>query len=328
LKTSVLALFAALSLLLAGCQGSTPNASQPEGGEKPEVKKKVVVGFSQIGAESAWRTANTDSIKSEAEKRGIDLKFDDAQQQQANQIKAIRNFIAQGVDVIAFAPVVETGWEAVLREAQDAKIPVIVSDRRPAVTEDLYVTFIGSDFIEEGRMAARWLVENMKRKAVIAEMTGTPGSAPANDRAKGFREVIEGNKSLEIVYSQTGDFRRDNGKKVMEALLKSPVGKKVNVLYAHNDDMAIGAIQAIKEAGKVPGKDIIVVSIDAIHDALQAIVDGDLSCSVECNPLLGPFLFDAIEATLAGKKLEKRTVIVDSMFTIENAATALPDRKY
>jgi simple sugar transport system substrate-binding protein len=328
LKTRFLAPLAALALSIGGCQGNAPNANQPEAADKSQDRKEVVVGFSQIGAESAWRTANTDSIRSEAERRGVVLKFDDAQGEQANQIKAIKSFVAQGVDVIAFAPVVETGWESVLREAKDAGIPVIVSDRRPAVPDDLYVTFIGSDFIEEGRMAARWLVEHTGGKAVIAEMTGTPGSAPANDRAKGFREVIADKKGMEIAYSQTGNFERAQGKSVMEALLKSPVGKRINVLYAHNDDMAIGAIQAIKEAGKVPGKDIVIVSIDAIHDALQAIVDGDLNCSVECNPLLGPFLFDAIEATLAGKELEKRTVIKDSMFTIENAASALPERKY
>jgi simple sugar transport system substrate-binding protein len=311
-----------VGLVLAGCQSGAPNAGQPEG------EKKLVVGFSQIGAESAWRTANTESIRSEADKRGIELKFSDARGEQANQIKAIKSFIAQGVDVIAFAPVVETGWEDVLREAKDAGIPVFVSDRRPDVPDDLYVTFIGSDFIEEGRMAARWLAEHTGGKAVVAEMTGTPGSAPANDRAKGFREVLEDYPDMKIVYSQTGDFKRANGKTVMEALLKSPVGKTINVLYAHNDDMAIGAIQAIKEAGKVPGKDIVIVSIDAIHDALQAIVDGELNCSVECNPLLGPYLFDAIEDFRAGKTLPKRSVIEDSMFTAENAATALPDRKY
>ena len=321
-KTSPLLLVVA-AFALFGCQGGAQQAE----GKDPE-DKKLVVGFSQIGAESAWRTANSESIQSEAEARGIDLKFSDAKGEQVNQIKAIRDFIAQGVDVIAFAPIVEPGWESVLREAKDAGIPVFVSDRRPAVPEDMYVTFIGSDFIEEGRMAAKWLVENFEGKAVIAEMTGTPGSAPANDRATGFREVIKDNPNFEIAYSQTGDFKRANGKTVMESLLKSPVGKRINVLYAHNDDMAIGAIQAIKEAGKVPGKDIVIVSIDAIHDALQAIVDGELNCSVECNPLLGPYLFDAIEDFRAGKELPKRSVIKDQMFTKENAASALPDRKY
>jgi ABC-type sugar transport system substrate-binding protein len=326
-RTSAFVPFVAL-IVLAGCQGSSPNTATPEGGNKPEAGKKLVVGFSQIGNESAWRTANTESIRGEATARGIDLKFSDAQGKQENQYAAIRSFIAQEVDYIAFAPKTEDGWEQVLREAKDAGIPVFVSDRRPNVPDDLYVTFIGSDFIEEGRMAAQWLVEHTGRKAVIAELTGHPGSAPANDRAQGFREVIAEHTEMRIVYSQTGDFERTKGKAVMEALLKSPVGKQINVLYAHNDDMAIGAIQAIKEAGKIPGKDIIIVSIDAIHDALQAIVDGELNCSVECNPLLGPYLFDAIEDFKAGKSLDKRMVIKDQMFTIENAAAALPDRKY
>ena len=309
---------------MAGCQGDAPSAGNESGG----AKKKLVVGFSQIGAESAWRTANTESIKAEAEARGIELKFADAQGVQANQLTAIRGFIAQGVDVIAFAPIVETGWDEVLREAKEEGIPVFVSDRRPKTTEDMYVTFIGSDFVEEGRMAARWLAEHTKGKAVIAEFTGTPGSAPANDRAAGFREVLKDFPDMKIAYSETGDFKRDNGKKVMEALLKSPTGKKINVLYAHNDDMAIGAMQAIKEAGLKPGVDIVIVSIDAIHDALQAIVDGELNCSVECNPLLGPYLFDAIQDHLDGKTLPKRSVIKDEMFTAENAASRLPERKY
>jgi simple sugar transport system substrate-binding protein len=316
-----LCLLVALSALLAGCQGSGPSA---EG----EGEAQTTVGFSQIGAESAWRTANTKSIQSEADAREIDLKFSDAQGKQENQYAAIRSFIAQDVDYIAFAPKTEDGWESVLREAKDAGIPVFVSDRRPNVPEDLYVTFIGSDFVEEGRLAARWLVEHTGGKAVIAELTGSPGSAPANDRAKGFREVIAEHPDMKIVYSQTGDFERAKGKAVTESLLKSPDGKRINVLYAHNDDMAIGAIQAIKEAGKVPGKDILIVSIDAIHDALQAIVDGELNCSVECNPLLGPYLFDAIADYKAGKTLPKRIVIEDQVFTIENAAAALPDRKY
>ncbi len=307
---------------IAGC------AKKEQATDAPVPQDVITVGFSQIGAESAWRTANTESIKSEATKRNVDLKFSDAQQKQENQIKAIRAFIAQGVDVIAFSPVVETGWEDVLKEAKDAGIPVIVSDRRPAVPDDLYVTFIGSDFIEEGKRAADWLAKATNGKAVIAELTGTPGSAPANDRKKGFEEVIAGHPDMKIVYSQTGDFKRSNGKEVMEALLKSPQGKQITAVFAHNDDMAIGAIQAMEEAGLKPGKDILVVSIDGIRDALQAIVDGKLNCSVECNPLLGPFLFDAIEAVLAGKTLPKRTVVEDLMFDSTNAATALPDRKY
>src|SRR6476660_6219779 len=189
--------------------------------------KPVIVGFSQIGAESGWRTANTESIKSEAAKRGVELKFADAQQKQENQIKALRSFIAQGVDVIAFSPVVETGWQPVLTEIKRARIPVILSDRAVKVTDDsLYVTFIGSDFIEEGRRAANWLAKASGGKAVIAELVGTPGSAPAIDRKKGFEEVIAKFPDMKIVKSQSGDFTRAKGKEVMESFLKAPDAKQ------------------------------------------------------------------------------------------------------
>ena len=221
-------------------------------------QKKIVLGFAQVGAESEWRTANTESIKSAAKEAGIELKFSDAQQKQENQIKAIRSFIAQKVDVIAFSPVVESGWETVLREAKAAKIPVVLTDRSVNTKDDsLYVTFMGSDFVEEGRKAGRWLVEKMKgtRRATvnIVELQGTVGSAPAIDRKKGFEEIIKADPKFKIIRSQTGDFTRAKGKEVMEAFLKAE-GKKINVLYAHNDDMAIGAIQAIEEAGMKPAQ--------------------------------------------------------------------------
>ena len=220
---------------------------------------KIVLGFAQIGAESEWRTANTESIKSSAKEAGIDLKFSDAQQKQENQIKAIRSYIAQKVDVIAFSPVVASGWGTVLREAKAAKIPVILSDRAVDEKDDtLWVSFMGSDFTEEGRKAGRWLLENYKGQGDvnIVELQGTVGSAPAIDRKKGFEEIIKADARYKIIRSQTGDFTRAKGKEVMEAFLKAE-GKKINVLYAHNDDMAIGAIQAIEEAGLKPAKDKI-----------------------------------------------------------------------
>jgi simple sugar transport system substrate-binding protein len=291
--------------------------------------KKIVVGFSQIGAESGWRTANTDSIKSEAAKRGIELKFADAQQKQENQIKALRSFIAQGVDVIAFSPVVETGWQPVLTEIKRAKIPVILSDRAVKVTDDsLYVTFIGSDFIEEGRRAANWLAKASGGKAVIAELVGTPGSAPAIDRKKGFEEVLAKNPGMKIVKSQSGDFTRAKGKEVMESFLKSPDAKQITALFAHNDDMALGAIQAMEEAGVKPGKDILIVSIDGVRGAFEAMAAGKLNCTVECNPLIGPQLFDAVEAVTAKKQLPKRTSVEEGVFEQSQAAAELPNRKY
>ncbi|WP_437604265.1 ABC transporter substrate-binding protein [Sorangium sp. So ce590] len=309
---------AGLALILAGlgCQ---------------KEKKQITLGFSQIGAESEWRTANTKSIEEAAKEAGLDLKLSDAQQKQENQIKAIRSFIAQKVDVIAFSPVVETGWEPVLREASAAKIPVILTDRAVDVKdESLWVTFIGSDFVEEGRRAAKWLVEKTKDQkdpVNIVELQGTVGSAPAIDRKKGFEEIIKDRPELKIIRSQTGDFTRAKGKEVMEAFLKAE-GKNIHVLYAHNDDMAIGAIQAIEEAGLRPGKDILVISIDAVKGAFEAMMAGKLNVTVECSPLLGPQLMSAVKDVVAGKTLPKRIVTEEGVFPMETAAQELPKRKY
>jgi galactofuranose transport system substrate-binding protein len=292
---------------------------------------KIVLGFSQVGAESEWRTANTESIKSSAKDAGIELKFSDAQQKQENQIKAIRSFIAQKVDVIAFSPVVASGWGTVLREAKEAKIPVLLSDRAVDEKDDsLWVSFMGSDFVEEGRRAGKWLVEKMKGTTGdvnIVELQGTVGSAPAIDRKKGFEEIIKADPRYKIIRSQTGDFTRAKGKEVMEAFLKAE-GKKINVLYAHNDDMAIGAIQAIEEAGLKPAKDIVIISIDAVKGAFEAMIAGKLNVSVECSPLLGPQLMQAVKDLKAGKTLPKRIVTQEGVFPMEVAAKEFPNRKY
>jgi simple sugar transport system substrate-binding protein len=293
-------------------------------------QKKIVLGFSQIGAESEWRTANSESIKQAAKDAGIELKFADAQQKQENQIKAIRSFIAQKVDVIAFSPVVESGFETVLREAKAAKIPVILTDRAVNVKDDsLWVSFMGSDFLEEGRKAGRWLLDNTKgaSEVNIVELQGTVGSAPAIDRKKGFEEVIKGNAKYKIVRSQTGDFTRAKGKEVMQAFLKADA-KKINVLYAHNDDMAIGAIQAIEEAGLKPGKDITIISIDAVKGAFEAMMAGKLNVTVECSPLLGPQLMKAVQDVVAGRPVPKRIVTEEGVFPMETAAKEFPKRKY
>jgi galactofuranose transport system substrate-binding protein len=311
-------------LLLAACSG---------GSDKPggAATKPIVLGFSQIGAESEWRTANTTSIQSAAQEAGITLRFSDAQQKQENQIKALRSFIAQRVDVIAFSPVVETGWETVLREAKAAKIPVILTDRAVEVSDDsLYLSLMGSDFVEEGRKAGRWLLENKKDATGdvnIVELQGTVGSAPANDRKKGFAEIIASDPRYKIIRSQTGDFTRAKGKEVMEAFLKAE-GKKINVLFAHNDDMAIGAIQAIEEAGLAPGKDITIISIDGVKGAFEAMIAGKLNVTVECSPLLGPQLMAAVKDVVAGKPIPKRIITEESVFPMEVAAQELPKRKY
>ena len=252
----VLVMLAAAAVGLAGCS-------------RHEKDDRIVLGFSQIGAESEWRTANSESIKSAAATMNIDLRFADAQQKQENQIKALRTFIAQKVDVIAFSPVVETGWDTVLQEAKAAKIPVILTDRSVTADPSLYAGFIGSDFVEEGRKAGRWVAERFKdatENVNIVELQGTVGAGPAIDRKKGFEEIIATKPHLKIIRSQSGDFTRSKGKEVMEAFLKAET-RKIHVLYSHNDDMAIGAIQAIEEAGLAPGKDIVIISVDAVKGA-------------------------------------------------------------
>lgn len=290
--------------------------------------KKLKVGFAQTGAESAWRTANSESMKSEAAKRGIDLKFSDAQGKQENQIKAVRSFITQGVDAIVLAPLVETGWDPVLREAKRARIPVILTDRTIQTSDQsLYATFIGSDFYEEGRMAADWLAKHVNGTGNIVELQGTPGSAPANERRKAFGDAIAKYPGLKIIDSQSGNFERSQGKQVMEAFIKKH-GKAINVVYAHNDDMALGAVQAIQDAGLKPGKDITIVSIDAIGEAVKAVAAGTINCTVECSPLFGPKVYDTINDLLAGKKVEKKLYNKDELFDSTNAAKALPTRQY
>ncbi len=317
---------------LAACICLTGCSKQGDDGAKAKGDDPIVLGFSQIGAESEWRTANSNSIKAAAAEAGIQLKFSDAQQKQENQIKALRSFIAQRVDVIAFSPVVETGWETVLREAKKANIPVVLTDRAVEVSDrNLYTTLLGSDFVEEGRKAGRWLIANTLGRSAgemnIVELQGTVGSAPANDRKQGFQEIIATDPYFKIIRSQSGDFTRARGKEVMEAFLKAE-GKRINVLFAHNDDMAIGAIQAIEEAGFKPGKDIIIISIDGVKGAFEAMMAGKLNVTIECNPLLGPQLMNVVKDVVARRRLPHRIVVEESIFPMETAREVFPTRKY
>ncbi|MAM62941.1 galactofuranose ABC transporter, galactofuranose-binding protein YtfQ [Maritimibacter sp. UBA3975] len=293
------------------------------------VAQDLTIGFSQIGSESGWRAAETTVTKQEAEKRGIDLKFADAQQKQENQIKAIRSFIAQGVDAILLAPVVATGWDEVLEEAADAEIPVVLLDRTVDAPEDLYLTAVTSDLVHEGRVAGQWLVDEMAGEPCrIVELQGTTGSSPAIDRKQGFEEGIAGAEGLEIVRSQTGDFTRSQGKVVMESFLKAEGGENICALYAHNDDMAVGAIQAIKEAGLNPGEDIKIVAIDAVPDAHLAIANGEMNATIELTPnMAGPAL-DALEAYLADGTAPAKWIQTESkLFTAADDNAAIYEEK-
>src|SRR5438874_1144321 len=326
---TVAAVLAGVLCLTAVRCDSAEAAGTPAG--KGSDRKTITVGFSQIGAESGWRTAETKSIRSEAARRGVNLKFSDAQQKQENQLKALGTFIAQKVDAIILAPVVEAGWEPILKQARAARIPVILVDRGVNVSDDsLYTTLIASDFVAEGKMAGEWLAGKLDGKGNVAELQGTPGAAPAIDRKKGFAEALKNHPNIRIVKSQSGEFTRAKGKEVMEAFLKAAQGSgtKINAVYAHNDDMALGAIQAIEEAGSRPGSDVIVVSIDGIKPAFEAMAAGKLNCTVECNPLLGPAAFDAVEAVMAGKPVPKRTVVKDRIFDQSVAKDVIGTRQY
>jgi simple sugar transport system substrate-binding protein len=319
-------------LAVAAC-GTQSNLEPPqsavveEQGQGKKTYTDLVVGFAQIGAESEWRTGNTTSIKEAAETLGVELNFSDAQQKQENQIKAIRVFIAQQVDVIGVSPVVEDGWESVFQEAKDAGIPIILLDRRAAVSPDLYVTYMGSDFLEEGKNAARVMAKLLNGKGTIVELVGTVGSAPANDRYKGFREILKDYPEMKIIASESGDFTRAKGQEVMGGFLRK-YGEDIDALYAHNDDMAIGAIRAIEAHGLKPGQDIKIVSIDAIRDAFKAMIDGKLNATVECNPLLGPQFFELALKVANGEPVPRWIPSQESIFYPDNAAEILPTRKY
>jgi ABC-type sugar transport system substrate-binding protein len=319
----------AAALAVGGATTSLAACGKKSSGSSGD--KKITLGFSQVGSESGWRSANTQSVKDASGQAGINLKFSDAQQKQENQIQAIRDYISQKVDVISFSPVVTTGWDTVLKEAKDAKIPVILTDRQVDSDPSYYVTLVGSDFEAEGERAAHLLEKVLQLGPLsavnIAVLEGTTGSAPAIDRAKGFKTVMAASHpDWKIVVSQDGDFTRDGGKQVMAAFLQSH--PEANVLFAHNDDMALGAIQSIEAAGKKPGTDIKIVSIDGVHDGFVAMTQGKINAIAECNPLLGPQLMETIKTVLGGGSVVKWIKTKESDYMAADAAAALPTRKY
>lgn len=313
--------------VLAACgSGPAPSSGSGEGGGGGQ----ITMGFSQVGAESGWRTANTTSIQDAAKAADVNLKFSDANGEQENQISAIRSFVQQRVSVIAFSPVVRTGWDAVLLEAKNAGIPVILTDRAVDTQEkDVYKTFLGADFVQEGKWAGEWTVKEYASApgpVNIVQLEGTTGSDPALERSTGFADAIKANPNLKVIASQTGDFTRSGGKQVMEAFLKA--NPKIDMVFAQNDDMALGAVEAIEAAGKKPGQDIKIVAIDATHDGMQALADGKMNFIVECNPLLGPQLMDLAKKVVAGEAVPARVVTPDQTFDQQQAKAALPERKY
>lgn len=270
------------------------------------------IGFSQVGSEGDWRPAFSANMQESAKDYGVDLKFANAQGKQEEQLRAVRAFIAQGVDAIIVAPVVVTGWDQVLREAKDANIPVFLVDRDVDVTDkSLYVTRISADFNLEGKLAGAWLAAASKGTCKIVELQGTTGSAPAIERKKGFEAVIGQFPAMEIVATQSGDFTTEGGKKVMEAFIKSTNNLDgICASFAHNDNMQLGAIQAMKEAGLAPGKDVLMVSVDYVPAIKEALAAGDANASVELRSAVGQFIYPVILDYLKQpKELDKWIVI-------------------
>lgn len=280
----------------------------------------LTIGFSQVGSESAWRTAFTEITQNEAEQRGINLLFSNAENSQEAQIAAIRSFIDQQVDAIILAPVIETGWTPILQEVQTSGIPIVIIDRNVTANESLYLARISSDFVFEGRLAAAWLAQETSGHCQIVELEGTVGSSAARDRQIGFNEVIALFPDMQIIISQTGDFRRAQGKEVMEGILHTEDPSEICAIWSHNDDMAIGAIEAIKEAGLDPGQDILIVSVDAIPDIFLAMMNGDANATVELSPYMAGPAFDAIVAHLNGEPVAKWIPVTGGLYFPDTAA--------
>lgn len=302
-----------LLCLLAGC-GASGGGNVETAGEQ----QSLLLGFSQLGWESAWRLANTESIKSAAEEAGVSLMYENAEQKQDRQIKAIRSFIAYQVDVIAFSPIVENGWDNVLQEAKDAGIPVLTTDRMiHTEDESLYAGFIGSDFRQEGVSSGEFLIEKMKRDGLtdlnIVELSGTIDSTPMLQRAEGFREAIAGVEGLTLIDSMSGDFLRPKGRECMKALLEKH--EKIDVLYSHNDAMTLGAISAMEEAGIEPGKDIIIITVDGEQAAVDLLKEGKVNCVVECKPQIGETVMELAKKLAAGEKIPRNTYSEEQVFT-------------
>jgi simple sugar transport system substrate-binding protein len=320
-------------VLLCACAAAFPSCQK-----KPEAEadqsRGIILGFSQIGAESAWRICNTRSVQEAATEAGIQLLISNAEQKQENQIKAIRSFIAYQVDVIAFEPIVSDGWDNILQEAKDAGIPVLVTDRKIDIQdESLYAGFIGTDSVEEGRDAARFLLRKFKDRIAagdepvrIVELSGTIGASPATGRAQGFREIIDQYPQFQIIHSESGDFLRSKGYELMRSILKSY--SDIDAIYSHNDGMTLGALDAIKEKNIIPGQDIVIVTIDAEQAVIDALRRGEVNCVIECNPKQGPDIMKLTQQLARGEPISRLIYMEGSVFSEGDDLSALAPRGY
>jgi ribose transport system substrate-binding protein len=320
----LLALAAASCRKDAGNGGASASRDTAAGGGPSALAGKTV-GFSQMESDNPWRIAETKSLRDEAGRRGVQLVVTDAQGQTAKQVSDVEDLIARRVDIILLAPREFEGLAPALQAAARAKIPVILVDRAASGTAGTdYITLLASNFIEQGQRAAEWLATATNGKAQIVELSGTPGASVAADRAKGFRDGIARYPEMTILASQTGNFSRAQGERVMQNIAQS-LGTRITAVYAHNDEMALGAIQALKAVGRKPGQDVIVVSVDGQRAALEAIIAGELGATVESNPRFGPLAFDTIEQYFRQEQIPPKILLTDRLFDKTNASQYLAD---
>ena len=324
-------IFIIITCCLVGCSAQKKSLSQTE------EDAGIIVGFSQIGAESAWRTCNTRSVQDAAAERGVQLVYDNAEQKQENQIQALRSFIAYQVDVIVFVPIVTNGWDNVLQEARDAGIPVLVTDRKiDVVDQSLYAGFIGTDSLKEGRDAGLFVLDKFKDKRErfaeteeyinIVELFGTEGSSVALGRAEGFREVLKTHPEFRILYSKSGDFLRSKGYELAVEFLE--MYEDIDVIYSHNDGMTLGVIEAMEEKGLTPGTDIVIITIDAQQAAIDALREGKVNCVIECNPKTGPEIIKLAERLAAGENIPRLQYVHEEVFYETDDLSLIEPRGY
>ena len=321
-KTGKLMVILGLCLMLTGCTDSTQKSAEPQ----------LLLGFSQLGSESSWRIGNTRDIEEKADEYGISLMMENANQKQENQIAALRRFIAYQVDVIAFSPIVEEGWDHVLEEARRAGIPVVLVDRTiRSEKDDLYVCLIGADFYQEGVSAAEYLLRKADRlgkdELHIVEITGTEDSTPMRQRHAGFMDRIAGDRRMQVLESVNGDFLKSRGAECMRYLLEK-YGDEIDVIYSHNDEMTLGDLPEIEKAGFEPGKDMVIISIDGGQEAIDILKAGKINCIVECTPMLGSTLMETALALKAGKQVKKETHPVEKVFSDEQDLSQIEPRGY
>ncbi len=309
--------------LLAGC-AAKPVTANPSA---------LVVGFSQLGAESGWRIGNTASMEQAAKRWGFGLMLDNANQRQDKQIAAIRSFISYQVDVIVFSPIVETGWDNVLTEARNAGIPVIIMDRMIETDDDgLYTAYIGADFLAEGRRAGEFLVRKADALGAehlnVVEITGTEESTPMRERQAGFMQAIDGDDRFTVIASVSGDFLRSKGEECMRSLLETYGAEGIDVIYSHNDEMTLGALDVLEAAGVKPGEDMVLISVDGQQEAVDALKAGRINCIVECTPDLGERVMAMVDALSKGEEVPKQNHPEETCFTEFDDLSDLAPRGY